>query len=48
MLLPCTVALIYGENVGFYYLITAALCFLFGTLLTLKKPADYVFYLKEG
>ncbi len=48
MLLPCTVALIYGENVGFYYLITAALCFLFGTLMILKKPADYVFYLKEG
>lgn len=48
MLLPCTVALIYGENVGFYYLITAVLCFLFGTLMTLKKPADYVFYLKEG
>ena len=48
MLLPCTVALIYGENVGFYYLITAVLCFLFGTLMPLKKPADYVFYLKEG
>ena len=48
MLLPCAVALIYGENVGFYYLITAVLCFLFGTLMTLKKPADYVFYLKEG
>ncbi len=48
MLLPCTVALIYGENVGFYYLITAVLCFLFGTLMTLRKPADYVFYLKEG
>lgn len=48
MLLPCTVALIYGENVGFYYLITAVLCFLFGTLMTLRKPANYVFYLKEG
>lgn len=48
MLLPCIVALIYQENEGVAYLITAAICLLIGSLLTLKKPTDTVFYLKEG
>lgn len=48
MLLPCLVALIYQENVGFYYLVTALLCMTLGFLMTFKKPSDFVFYLKEG
>lgn len=48
MLLPCIVALIYQEHEGVYYLLVAGLCLLFGQLMVLKKPGDYVFYLKEG
>ena len=48
MLLPCLVALIYQESVGFYYLVTALLCIILGFLMTFKKPSDFVFYLKEG
>ena len=48
MLLPCLVALIYQESVGFYYLVTALLCMTLGFLMTFKKPSDFVFYLKEG
>lgn len=48
MLLPCLVALIYQESVGFYYLVTALLCMSLGFLMTFKKPSDFVFYLKEG
>lgn len=48
MLLPCLVALIYHESVGFYYLVTALLCMILGFLMTFKKPSDFVFYLKEG
>ena len=48
MLLPCLVALIYQESVGFYYLVTALLCMTLGFLMTFKKPIDFVFYLKEG
>lgn len=48
MLLPCLVALIYQESVGFYYLVTALLCMILGFLMTIKKPSDFVFYLKEG
>ena len=47
-LLPCLVALIYQESVGFYYLVTALLCMTLGFLMTFKKPSDFVFYLKEG
>lgn len=48
MLLPCLVALIYNEKEGLWYLPVAASCFLFGFLMTLRKPKDSVFYLKEG
>ena len=44
MLLPCLVALIYQESVGFYYLVTALLCMILGFLMTFKKPSDVVFY----
>lgn len=48
MLLPCLVALIYQEQEGLYFLLVAFLCMILGWLMTRKKPANYVFYLKEG
>ena len=48
MLLPLLVALIYQEKSGFAFLMTAALCFVIGTLMTLRKPKNNVFFLKEG
>lgn len=48
MLLPCLTALIYKEKEGWWYLAVAFVCIIFGTLLTIRKPQDTVFYLKEG
>lgn len=48
LLLPCLVALIYRESSGFAFLITFGICGLLGILMTHKKPATFVFYLKEG
>lgn len=48
LLLPCLAAVFYLEPEGFCYLGVSALCMLSGILMTLKKPADTVFYLKEG
>ena len=48
MLLPCAVALFYGEKVGVYYLAVAAAALGIGALATRKKPKNTVFYLKEA
>ena len=48
LLLPSITALIYNENTFVPYIAVTASCLLLGTLLTLKKPKDHVFYLKEG
>ena len=48
LLLPCLIALIYTEPEGIWYLPVAAACFLLGLLMTIRKPANNVFYLKEG
>ena len=49
MLLPCLVALIYGEEQGFIYLIVAGACAIIGVLMTvIKKPKDNALHLKEG
>ena len=48
MALPCLVALIYQEKEGFAYLIVGVISILLGQLLTMRKPKDYVIYLKEG
>lgn len=48
LLVPCIVAVIYGEDAGFSYLFVAAICGLTGIVATLKKPESNVFYLKEG
>ncbi len=48
MLLPCIVAIIYKEPEGFAYLAVAVGAFICGMLMSLKKPKNNVFYLKEG
>lgn len=48
LLLPCLVALIYSETEGILYLPVAAGAFFLGLLMTHRKPASNVFYLKEG
>ena len=48
LLIPVITALCYRESVGWYYLGTAALCFLVGFLFRIRKAKDNVFYLKEG
>ena len=48
MLLPCLIALIFNEKEIFTYLAMSVVCILLGSLLTLKKAKDNVFYLKEG
>ncbi len=49
LMLPfCLVALFYGEQEGFCYLIVAGAGLLLGAAATWKKPANTVFYLKEG
>ena len=48
LLLPCLVSLCYQERVGLIYLLVAAVCLILGIAMTVKKPEDTVFYLKEG
>jgi len=48
MLLPCVIAIIFHEKELFTYLAMSVICILLGSLLTLKKAKDSVFYLKEG
>lgn len=48
LLLPCVVAVIYGEKQGIAYLIVSAICAGIGFLMALRKPKNNVFYLKEG
>lgn len=48
MILPCIVALIYQEYQGIYYLITIGIGLTVGILMTVIKPRNTVFYLKEG
>ena len=48
MLLPCATAMIYMENEFFAFLFSMGICLLIGLPLTLKKPHNKVFYIKEG
>lgn len=48
LLLPCIVAVCYGEKQGWVYLLVAAGCLLIGELGKLKKPKSTVFYAREG
>lgn len=48
MFFPCIVSAIYKEGEGLYYLFVAIICLALGFVLTIKKPVNNVFYLKEG
>lgn len=48
LFLPCLVSIFYQEAAGISYLGTALLCIFLGSLMTHKRPANSVFYLKEG
>lgn len=48
MLLPCIVSLFYREKEGLSFLLVAALSGALGIVMTLTKPKNHVFYLKEG
>lgn len=48
LLFPCLIAIIYKEKVGLWFLYIAVAAAIVGILLTIKKPANSVFYLKEG
>lgn len=48
LMLPCFVALIYGESQGIVYFTVGMLSVFAGFLLNLKKPKDKTLYLKEG
>ncbi len=48
LLLPCIVALIYGEKEGFVYLAVAAGSAIGGWILGFKKAEDKTLFLKEG
>ncbi|MDO5547093.1 MAG: TrkH family potassium uptake protein [Eubacteriales bacterium] len=48
MLLPCATALIYRETAGISFLIPMALCLAIGIPLTIRKPENKIFYLREG
>lgn len=48
LLFPYIVAVFYRESAGYWFLLTAVLSFVIGYLMVRKKPANTVFYLKEG
>ena len=48
MLLPCAVSLVYGDGMLPYFLVTMIICTVIGFMTAHKKPADTVFYAREG
>lgn len=48
MVLPCIVAVIYGEKSGWGFVISMVICLLIGIPLTLKKRENKVFFTREG
>ena len=48
LILPCIVALIYGEDEVITFVEVSGICLAVGAAMGLKKPRDNVFYLKEG
>ncbi len=48
LMLPLIVSLIYRENSWYYYLITAAVCFLVGYFWSRKRPAHETLYPRDG
>ncbi len=48
MLLPCAVALVYGESNGLFFLSIGLVCGALVWLCSHKKPANTIFYAREG
>lgn len=48
LMLPVLVSLIYHEQAGFSYFLTAIICFVAGLLLSHKKPDSRSLYTKDG
>lgn len=48
MVLPCLVALIYGESQGVWFLLTMGICLLVGIPAVIRKPRDPIFYTAES
>lgn len=48
MTLPCIVSVMYKEGEGLWYMAVALACLVLGFILTIKKPTNTVFYLKDG
>lgn len=48
MLLPCAIALIFQESAGWYFVGVGLVCGVLGWILGHKRPANTVFYAKEG
>lgn len=48
LVLPCLVALVYGEQSGIAFIITAVVCGLLGFLTVRKKPSNVSLHAKEG
>lgn len=43
LIIPSFVALYYGEDSGFAYVVTSIICLAIGIALTLKKPSNKAF-----
>ena len=48
MLIPTAVGAVYGEGIYLWYLACAVVTFLFGFLMSFKKPKNQVFYAREA
>ena len=48
MLLPALVALCYQEKAGWSYLLCSIICLILGWIVVRKKPANSIFYAREG
>lgn len=48
LLLPCIVAVIYHEESGIYFAVTAVISLLIGFLMSRKKPENKNFFAREG
>ena len=48
LLFPTLVGLYYGERITFSFLLIAALAFVLGRAMSIRKPKNTVFFAKEG
>ncbi len=48
LLVPCIVAMIYGEKSGYAFFVSSLISFVFGIICIRSKPKSKAFYAKEG